>query len=48
MWSMTDKPLLIGVHPAYARRIDVEIQTRLVRPKVKIMYSLPALAAMLT
>ncbi len=45
-WSMTDKPLFIGVHPDYARRLDVEIQTRLVRPEVRIVYSLSALAAM--
>lgn len=46
-WSMTDKPLFVGVHPDYARRFDVEIQTRLVRPVVKIVYSLPAFAAMI-
>lgn len=43
--SMMDKPLFIGLHPDYARRIDVEIQTRLVRPEVKIVYSLSVLAA---
>jgi hypothetical protein len=39
-WSMTKKPLFVGVHPDYVRRQDVEIQTRLVRPDVEIVYSL--------
>ena len=30
-WSMTDKPLVIGCHPEYSRKRDVEIQTGLVR-----------------
>ncbi len=46
-WSMTDKPLFLGIHPAYPRRLDVEIQTRLVRPEVDIVHSLAALAAQL-
>jgi hypothetical protein len=44
-WSMMDKPLFVGVHPAYARRQDVELQTRLVRRDIQIVYSLEALAA---
>jgi len=44
-WSMTDKPIFVGVHPDYARRQDVEIQTGLVRPEVAIAYSLQELAA---
>ena len=43
-WSMTEKPLYVGVHPQYARRTDIEIQTSLVRPEVKIVYSPEALA----
>jgi len=43
-WSMTKKPLYVGVHPDYQRRQDVEIQTRLSRPDVRIVYSLEALA----
>ena len=43
-WSMTDKPLFVGVHPDYSRRQDVEIQTKLVRPDVKIVYALSDLA----
>lgn len=41
---MTDKPLFIGIHPNYPRRQDVEIQTSLVRPDIKIVYSLQDLA----
>lgn len=43
-WSMTDKPLFIGIHPDYQRRRDVEIQSALARPEVEIVYSLAALA----
>lgn len=43
-WSMTDKPLFVGVHPDYSRRQDVEIQTKLARPDVKIVYALSDLA----
>jgi hypothetical protein len=39
-WSMTAKPIFVGVHPDYRRRQDVEIQTRLARPEVRIAYSL--------
>ena len=44
-WSMTTKPLFVGVHPDYQRRQDVQIQTALARPDVQIVYSLQALAA---
>ena len=43
-WSMTDKPIFVGVHPAYKRRQDVEIQTRLARHDVAIVYNLLDLA----
>ncbi len=43
-WSMTQKPLFIGIHPNYPRRQDVEIQTSLVRPDINIAYSLEELA----
>jgi hypothetical protein len=43
-WSMTDKRIYIGVHPHYPRRADVEIQTQLTRPEVRIDYSLEELA----
>lgn len=45
-WSMTDKPIFVGVHPRYKRRRDVEIQTGLVRPDVKVVYSLEDLASL--
>lgn len=44
-WSMTNKPLFVGVHPDYKRRRDVEIQTGLARPEVEVMYSLADLVA---
>ncbi len=43
-WSMTDKPMFVGVHPTYQRRQDVIIQTRLVRPEIEVVDSLEALA----
>ena len=43
-WSMTDKPIFVGIHPKYERRLDVEIQTELTRPEVKIVYTLSDLA----
>lgn len=43
-WSLTDKPLYIGIHPEYRRRSDVEIQTQLVRPEIEMVYSLDDLA----
>jgi hypothetical protein len=46
-WSMTSKPLVVGVHPAFGRRFDVDTQTRLVRPDVPVVSSLDALAAVL-
>ena len=38
-WIVQNKPLIIGVHPDYVRRQDVEIQTSLARPDIKIVYS---------
>jgi hypothetical protein len=43
-WSMTDKPIYVGVHPEYSRRQDIDIQTELTRPWVEIVYSLQDLA----
>lgn len=43
-WSMTAKPLAVGVHPLYARRFDVQAQTRLARPDVPLVDSLEGLA----
>ena len=44
-WCMTDTPLFIGVEKQYERRIDIEEQTALVRPGIKIVYSLNDLAS---
>jgi len=44
-WTMMGKPIFVGVHPDYSRRQDVEIQTRLARPGVRVCYSLEDLAA---
>lgn len=43
-WSMTDKPIFVGVHPNYARKQDVMIQTSIKRPDVVIVDSLEHLA----
>jgi Nucleoside 2-deoxyribosyltransferase like len=43
-WSMTAKPIFVGVDPAYPRRQDVIVQTRLARPDVTIAGSLGELA----
>jgi hypothetical protein len=43
-WSMTNKKLFVGCHPAYQRIQDVRIQTSLVRPDVTISTSLEELA----
>jgi hypothetical protein len=42
--AMTSKTLFVGMHPKYKRRKDVEIQLKLVRPKIKIVYALKELA----
>ena len=42
-WSMAPGPLFVGVDPKYARRQDVEMQTRLVRPEVRVRYSVEEL-----
>jgi hypothetical protein len=47
-WSMTDKPLTIGIEPGYERERDVRIQTALVRPDVPVVASLEELAARMT
>lgn len=38
------KPIFIGVHPNYHRRKDVEVQCRLIRPDIRIVYDLAILA----
>jgi hypothetical protein len=44
-WSMVPGPLFVGVDPRYQRKRDVEIQTRLARPDVTVLYSVEDLAA---
>ena len=41
---MTNKPIFVGMHPEYQRRQDVEIQTKLAKPEIEIVYSLQELA----
>lgn len=36
-WSMTSKPLIVGMDPGYRHRADVRIQTMLVRPDVQVL-----------
>lgn len=43
-WISSDKPVFVGLHPEYGRRIDVEIQTSLARPGFQPVYSLEDLA----
>lgn len=44
-WSMTKKPLFVGVHPGYQRHLDVQVQTALARPDVQVVESLEDLAS---
>lgn len=48
-WSVrsptSQKPVWVGVHPDYKRKVDVEIQTRLAAPNIPVVYSLEDLAA---
>lgn len=34
------KPIVVGIHPGYARKFDVEFQTALCRPDVDVVYDL--------
>lgn len=43
-WSMTGKPIAIGVHPEYPRALDVKLQTKLARPDLSIVPTLEDLA----
>jgi len=43
-WAASNKPIFVGIHPEYSRRQDVEIQIKLARPSVKIVYSLRELS----
>jgi len=41
---MSNKKIFVGVHPLYRRKKDVEIQTKLIQPEIKILYSLEEIA----
>lgn len=43
-WTVVPGPLFVGTDPRYARHADVEIQTRLARPDLRVVDSLEALA----
>lgn len=44
VWLRESKPLFIGVHPNYTRRVTIEVLIQSVRPNQKIVYSLRDLA----
>jgi hypothetical protein len=44
-WLMSSKPLFVGCHPNYKRRIDVEIQTKLEKPWQKIFSNIEEISA---
>ncbi len=44
-WSVLPATIFVGVHPDYKRKSDVIIQTRLVRPRLEVVFSIPELAA---
>lgn len=46
--SVLGKPLFVGVHPEYQRKLDVEVQMKLERPGIKVVYSLNDLASQIT
>jgi hypothetical protein len=39
-WLVGNKPLFVGCHPDYKRKLDVEVQTKLERPFQKVFSSL--------
>lgn len=43
-WSMSVKPIFVGVHPDYKRKQDVLYQTEFVRPAVRVVLTLQELA----
>jgi nicotinamidase/pyrazinamidase len=44
-WSAGTRPMVVGVHPGYKRRLDVQIQLSLARPEVRVVKTLEELAA---
>lgn len=43
-FGMTDKPVFVGVHPLFWKRLTVAYQTKVVRPQIKVVDTLEALA----
>jgi len=43
-WSKTDKIIFVEVHPEYPKKMDIEIQIKLARPDVDIVYNLESLS----
>jgi hypothetical protein len=41
---MTNKSIFVGINPGYERKLDIEVQTKLARPEIEIVYSLDKLA----
>lgn len=42
--TSSNKQIFIGIDPLYERKLDVEIQTKLSRPDIQILYSIEELA----
>lgn len=40
MAVMTNKPVIVGVHPEYVRKIDIVTQTSLYRPDIQVLFNL--------
>ena len=43
--SQMDKPIIVGAHPSYFKRFNVQVQLRLRRPEVRMVETLGQLAA---
>jgi hypothetical protein len=43
-FTKKSKPVFVGLHPEYQRRIDIEVQAQLEAPYIKLVYSLQDLA----
>jgi hypothetical protein len=41
--GMAGKRIFVGTHPEYSRRMDIEIQTSLIRPEIKVASGLSEL-----
>lgn len=43
-WIVRNKPLFVGCHPEYKRKLDVEVQTKFERPFQKVFTSIEEVA----